>query len=109
MEPLPTSLLEQLGDVATVRWTPELRAIAKTAPIILVELEVLGRVRARLLREEERRVRLRPGEQGLSTYRMTLVSVDGETEPRWIAAERVVLSPVALVMEEEGGPRELRE
>lgn len=85
------ALAERLGDALRERWTPELRERAATAPLVLVELEGLGRVRARLLGERDRVVRIEPGAEGLAHYGLALVAVEGETEPRWIASERVVV------------------
>lgn len=88
-----TALFERLGDVALVRWTPALREIEASAPSVVVELVGRGRVRARVLRERTHVLRLEPGTgpHAIEKFSLTLLSVLGESEPRWVATERIVM------------------
>ncbi len=57
---------------------------------VAVDIELdAGRVSGRVIRSRRHSLRVRPGPSGVIAYVLLLVHVDGEDEPRWVAAERV--------------------
>lgn len=80
--------------VEVVRWSDDLHARARLAPVALADLEghhapvavrILGRrpVSVAVVTQGEQRTR------ETITYELALVHAEGEGEPRWIAAERL--------------------
>lgn len=57
---------------------------------VAVDIELdRGRVSGTVIRSRRHSLRVKPGPSGIITYVLVLVAIDGEPEPRWVAAERV--------------------